>query len=182
MTPSASQPLPLLTVADFGPGSDHVADAYHNGKVFAILHKSDPARAILPGLSFAPDDDYVYVFVHGGGDVTRFENLKSGTHEIPAGVVARLLANQYGAALRGMAIRMCTCYGNTLRPGDAKTIVRALAGLLPQVNFEGYHGLVLLNASPPRIRLGHSVRWDAAGIPPGAVVVGPPGPWERIGP
>ena len=51
MTPSAPQPLPLLTATDFGPGLDHVAEAYQNGKVFAILHKSDPARPILSGLS-----------------------------------------------------------------------------------------------------------------------------------
>ncbi|HEX5273044.1 MAG TPA: hypothetical protein VFW33_21250 [Gemmataceae bacterium] len=159
-----------------------MAEAYQNGKVFAILHKGDPARPILSGLSFAPDDDYVYVFVHGGGDVTRFENLKSGTHEIPADVVASLLANHYGIALSGMAIRMCTCYGNMLRPGDTKTIVQTLAGVLPQVNFEGYHGLVVLNASPPRIRLGYSVRWDATAIPPGAVVTGPPGSWEPVVP
>src|SRR5712691_4488045 len=101
MTPIA---LPLLSVADFAPGQDHVAEAYHNGKVFAILHKDDPARAVLPQLQFPPDDAYFYVFVHGGDEVTRFQNGETATHEIPAWVVAQLLHREYGPTLAGMQI------------------------------------------------------------------------------
>src|SRR5437016_6169335 len=98
--------LPSLSVGDFGPGKDHVAEALHNGKVMAILHRSDPARPVLPHLQFAASDGYTYVFVHGGRDVTRFENLEIGTFEIPEDVMAKLLTNQYGSRLTGMSIRM----------------------------------------------------------------------------
>jgi len=61
------QQLPLLTVADFGPGLDHVAETYQAGKVFAIVHETDQARLALPSLTFPPHDPYTYVFIHGGG-------------------------------------------------------------------------------------------------------------------
>jgi hypothetical protein len=48
--------LPQLAVGDFGPGLDHVVEIYANGKVFALLHQSDPARQILPHLQFALHD------------------------------------------------------------------------------------------------------------------------------
>ncbi len=182
MPPSGSQQLPLLTVADFGAGLDHVAETYHNGKMFAAVHKAEPLRLILPGLGFAPTDPYTYVFVHGGKEATRFENAESATHEIPAAVLAYLLSNEFGGWLSGMRLRLCTCYGNLLRPDDARTVGQELAGLLPQAAIEGYHGLVIVEASPPQIRRGVSVQWDASGIPPGPVVVGLPGPWERIVP
>src|SRR5262249_26843034 len=145
-------------------------------------HKDDPVRAILPGLRFDPADDRLYVFVHGGQTRTRFENREVGTHEIPDTVIARLLSNRYGALLDGVCVRMCTCYGNLLRPGDARAAVQGLAGLLPRTRFEAYHGLVRVLASPPEIRLGLSVRWDAAAVPPGPVVAGPPGNWEPVAP
>src|SRR5437868_4570772 len=118
MMPSGPQHLPALRVADFGPGLNHVAEAYHNGKVFAIMHKDEPVRLALAGLPFTPDDPYTYIFVHGGKDLSRFENSEVPTHEIPAAVAARLLRNQFGSQLSGMLIRLCTCYGNLLRPGD----------------------------------------------------------------
>src|SRR5262249_16260311 len=136
-SPGQSQ-LPKLGVSDFGPGKDHVAEAYQNGKVFGILHVGDPVRALLANLSLDPNDPYTYVFLHGGQEVTRFENLASGTHEIPDHVVANLLVMYYGARLDGMQIRMCTCYGNMLRPGDSKTVVQGLTGLLLKTLFEGY--------------------------------------------
>jgi len=182
MTPFGPQQLPALRVADFGPGLDHVAEAYLNGKVVAILHKGEPARSILPGLVLAPSDPYTYVFVHGGKEASRFENAESPTHEIPVAVIAQLLLSQLGGQLSGKLFRLCSCYGNLLRPGDAKTAAQLLAGLLPQAAFEGYHGLVLLEASPPRIRRGSLVQWDASGFVPGPVIVGPPGPWEPIVP
>jgi hypothetical protein len=174
--------LPKLGVADFGPGMDHVAEAYHNGRVFAIVHKSDLARQVIPNLRFAMDDPYTYIFLHGGPMVTRFENKAAGTYEIPEDVVAHFLTQQYGSQLEGMSIRMCTCYGNLLRPRDSRTVVQALAGLLPKTSFEGYHGLVILDVLPPNIRLGLAVHWDSTSVPPGPVVVGPPGPWEHITP
>ena len=85
----SSGPLPKLGMVDFGPGANHLVETYHNGKCIALVHKDDPARQILPGLSFDPADQYTYVFVHGGEDVTRFENLRQGTHEIPVFVVAQ---------------------------------------------------------------------------------------------
>ena len=94
MTSFGPRQLPVLRVADFGPGLDHVAETYHGGKVFAILHRGDIARAILPALSFANNDPHTYVFVHGGEEVSRFENMRAGTHEIPAAVVAQLLVNE----------------------------------------------------------------------------------------
>src|SRR5438067_167318 len=99
-------PLPKLQVADFGPGQDHVAEAYHHGRGFALLRKDDPARVLLPNLTLADDDPYTYVFVHGGVEVSRFENMAIGTHEIPAPVVAHLLLHEYGGRLHGMSIRM----------------------------------------------------------------------------
>jgi hypothetical protein len=171
--------LPQLTAADFGPGKDHVAEPHHNGKIFAIVHKDDPVRLILPNLTFAPDDPYTYIFLHGGQAQTRFENMEYGTHEIPAAVAATLLKNQYGARLNGVGVRMCTCYGNLLRPGDAKTAVQLLAALLPQTAFEGYHGLVRVLANPAEIRLGLSIKWDPQ---VGPVVAGPPGNWEPVVP
>ena len=83
--------LPLLQVSDFGPALEHVADSYHNGKVLALLHKADPARLVLPRISFPPADPYTYVFVHGGEEVTRFENLAVGTHEIAVSVMAQFI-------------------------------------------------------------------------------------------
>jgi hypothetical protein len=137
---------------------------------------------VLPKVSFTPADPYTYVFIHGGEEYTRFENLAVGTHEIPTAVVAQLLLARYGSQLAGMKIRMCTCYGNLLRPGDAATLVQQLARLLPQAAFEGYHGLVILDLSPPGIRLGRSIQWDATASPPGPVIVGPPGPWGPVKP
>jgi hypothetical protein len=170
--------LPKLAVTDFGPGQDHLVEVFLQGKVVALLHKDDPARQVLPGLQFPGDDGHTYVFVHGGQEETRFENMAIGTHEIPEHVVADLLVRQYGSQLNGMSMRLCTCYGNMLRPGDARTIAASLASLLPTTVLEGYHGLVILDKNPPALRLGRSVRWDASG----PVVVGPPGPWEPITP
>jgi hypothetical protein len=86
MSPSAPAPLPALGLVDFGPGADHVVEASCQDKVFAILHKYDPARMIIPHLTFAHDDPFVYLFLHGGDEVTRFQNLRANaTHEIPAG-------------------------------------------------------------------------------------------------
>lgn len=172
--------LPRLGVADFGPGREHVAEAYHQGQAFAILHKDDPARPILARLQLPPGDPYTYVFVHGGQEVSRFENMAVGTHEIPDHVVASLLRAEYGIRLNGLGVRMCTCYGNLLRPGDVRTLAQGLAGLLPGTRFEAYHGLILLDANPPAVRLGRSIRWDATGPFPGPVIVGPPGPWETV--
>ena len=178
----AQASLPFLAVADFGPGLDHAAESYQGGKVFFILHKNDPARGILPNLTFSSGDHYTYVFVHGGEENTRFENMRTSTHEIPVAVVADLLTTEFGGRLASMDLRMCTCYGNMLRPGDSATLVQQLARLLPQTQFEAYHGLVLLDASPPAIRLGRAVRWDATSPVPGPVIIGPPGPWERVRP
>lgn len=174
--------MPVLAAADFGPGLEHVAESYQNGKIFAVLHNNDPARAILPNLTFPAGDFYTYVFVHGGEEITRFENMRTGTHKIPASVVAELLTNEYGHHLAGLRVRMCTCYGNLLRPGDAATAVQQLARLLPQAHFEAYHGLVLLDVNPPAVRLGRAIRWDATSPVPGPVTVGPPGPWELVTP
>ncbi len=174
--------LPRLGVADFGPGQDHIVEVYHQEKVIAILHKGDPARQILPALQFPPEDHHTYLFVHGGQEVTRFENLAIGTHEIPEDVVADLLLQQYGSRLNSMCLRLCACYGNLRRPGDAWTAAQRLAVLLPRSSLEGYHGLVILDKNPAAIRLGRTVQWDATRIPPGPVVMGPPGPWERVTP
>jgi hypothetical protein len=177
---TSPNPLPRLDVADFGPGLDHVAEVYHQGKVFAILHKDDPIRGLLPGLSVAAADPFTYVVIHGGQEVSRFENLQVGTHEIPASVVAALLRREYGQRLSGMEFRLCTCYGNMLRPGDTRTAAGLLAALLPQARFEAYHGLVFVDANPVQIRRGHALLWDPTGPCPGPVVVGPPGPWEPV--
>jgi hypothetical protein len=179
MSPAA--PLPTLSVSDFGPGKDHVAEAHQGGRVFAILHVGDPARPLLPHLSFAPGDPWTYVFVHGGQEVTRFENLPTGTHEVPAHVVATLLAGHYGPRLATRQLRLCTCYGNMLRPGDLRTVAQSLAGLLPLVRMEAYHGLVLIDgtAMPPQVVLGKSLAWDPI---TGPHVIGPPGNWEPVKP
>ena len=96
--------LPKLGVGDFGPTELHVAEAVLAGKVFAILHRDDPARGILPGLLFPADDVLTYVFVHGGEEVTRFQNLRvAASHEIPASVIAELLRIYYGRPTDGNA-------------------------------------------------------------------------------
>jgi hypothetical protein len=179
-SPGAGQ-LPKLGVADFGPGQDHVAVAYHGGRIFAILHKTDVAHQHLPNVRLSPSDPWTYVFVHGGDEFSRFENLRAGTHEIPDNVVAELLLREYGGVFDGMQVRMCTCYGNMLRPGDARTAVGGLAGLLPKTSFEAYHGLVHLDLtrSPPTIVLGDRLAWDPV---TGPHRVGPPGPWEPVRP
>ena len=178
MSPSGA--LPLLDLADFGPGQDHQVASFVGGKVVAITHRLDPSLAILPGLTFPPTDPYIYVFVHGGGEHTRFENLATGTHEIPVDVVASILFGQFGPALAGMKVRLCSCYGNLLRPGDTMTLAQRLAVALPSVQLEAYHALVVLTASPSRMRFGVSVRWDPTLIPPGPLVTGPPGNWEPV--
>jgi hypothetical protein len=180
MSPAA--PLPTLSVSDFGPGKDHVAEAHQNGRVFAILHVNDPARALLPHLHLAADDPWTYVFVHGGKEVTRFENMEPPTHEIPDDVVASLLRQHYAGQLSALRIGMCSCYGNLVRPGERRTLVGRLASLLPSTVFEGYHGLVRVVTNPPAVLLGLSVQWDAFAVPPGPVIVGPPGTWEPIPP
>jgi hypothetical protein len=173
-------PLPTLDVADFGPGQLHVAQAFVQDKVFAILRGDDPALSVLPNLTFAEGDPYLYVFVHGGDEVTRFQNwVDSATHEIPVPVVARLLVNHFGPRLNGALIRLCVCYGNLLRPGDSASVDQLLARELPQALFEGYHGLVMLLGSPPEVSFGLSVVWDPQA---GPVVTGPPGNWEPIFP
>ncbi len=173
-------PLPQLTVKDFGPTQGHVAEAFLGGKVFAILRRDDPALAILPHLQFPATDPYSYLFVHGGEVVTRFQNwTDNASHEIAASVIARLLEIEYGPSLMGAKVRVCACYGNLLRPGDAATAVQTLACELPHVSFEGYHGLVWLHINQFRIVLGSSVVWDAT---VGPIAVGPPGDWEPVGP
>lgn len=171
--------LPLLAVRDFGSGQDQVSEPFQQDRIFAIVHKSDPVLLYLPTLQTTLQDDHLYVFVHGGCEVTRFENMQVGTHEIPEAVIVKLLTNHSGSRLRGMAIRMCTCYGNILRPGDAHTLVRRLAVQLPQCTFEGYHGLVHVdpNASPPRLLLGDTLGWDPIS---GPYYLGPPGTWEAV--
>src|SRR5262249_2614575 len=116
-----------------------------------------------------------------GEEFSRFENLRTGTHEIPEHVVAQLLVQEYGSGLNGMQIRMCTCYGNLSRPPDTTTAVGALAGLLPGTSFEGYHALVPLDLtqSPSKIVLGDRLAWDPVS---GPYQVGPPGPWEPVHP
>jgi hypothetical protein len=180
MNPAGSAQLPTLAVADFGPGLDHVAEVHQNGRLFAIVHKNDPVRQHLPVIQLDPNDPYRYVFVHGGQEFSRFENLQLGTHEIPADVVVSLLLTEYGPRLNGLSIRMCVCYGNMLRPGDTKTAVQRLAGLLPMTNFQGYHGLVYVDPEPPTvIRLGDAVVWDALS---GPYYIDPrvPGQWEIV--
>jgi hypothetical protein len=181
MAPAWSKPFPQLQVSDFGTGRDHVAETYCNRKVFALLPRDDPARQILPNLLLAADDPSTYLFVHGGLEVSRFENRDVPTHEIPDAVVAQLLVNEFGSLLQGLTIRAATCFGNLLPP-EAKALVQRLAGLVPQARFEAYHGLVILDVAPAGIRLGSSVRWDATGVPPGPIVVGSPGTWEPITP
>lgn len=174
----SAHPLPLLALSDFGPGLNHAAEALCGGKVFAVLRRDDPARVILPHLTFTVNDPYLYLFVHGGDVVTRFQNwTDNATHEIPASVIARLLEIEYGPSLIGASIRACACYGNLLRPGDSATAMQMLGRELPQVSFEGYHGLVRLRASPAEILLGAAIIWDAT---VGPVLVGPPGDWEPI--
>ncbi len=173
--------LPTLVVNDFGPGQDHVAVPYQCGRIFAILHRNDPAHQHLPNVHLDPSDPYTFVFVHGGVEVTRFENLRTGTHEIPEHVVAELLIRAYGGNLDRMQIRMCSCYGNMLRPGDTRTAVGKLAALIPRTYFEAYHGLVHidLTLSPPKIVLGDRLAWDPIS---GPYQIGPPGPWEQVQP
>jgi hypothetical protein len=180
MSSSSSGQLPKLGVLDFAPGKDHLVEICHQGKVIALVHKDDPVRPILPLLQFAENDLYAYLFIHGGQTRTRFENREFGTHEIPDHVVAALLSNQYGSQLDGMSIRVCACYGNMKRPGDTRTAVQGLASLLPKTSFQGYHGLVRVLANPAELRLGLSIQWDATVVPPGPVVIGPPGNWEPI--
>ncbi len=181
MNPTGTRPLPLLDVADFGPTLDHVAEAHQNGRIFAIVHTSDPVRPYLPLVQLDPNDPCVYVFVHGGQEFTRFENLRYGTHEIPSAVVAALLRAEYGTLLDGLCVRMCTCYGNMLRPGDTRTTVGNLARLLPATGFEAYHGFVKIDSTQPPlvIALGDSLAWNPVS---GPYQVGPPGPWEPVAP
>ena len=179
MSPPGSGHLPALGFADFGSGQDHAAVAYQNGRIFAILHNNDPAHQYLPSLNLDPNDPYTYVFVHGGQEFSRFENLQVGTHEIPDHVIAQLLIQEYGSQLDGGQVRMCTCYGNMLRPGDVRTAVGRLAVLLPKTSFEAYHGLVHIDLaqSPPRIVFGDRLGWDPTS---GPYLIGPPGPWELV--
>ncbi len=181
MSSPTSSRLPALAVSDFGPGLDHVAVTYQHARIFAILHRNDPAHQHLPHVHLEPSDPYTYVFVHGGVEVTRFENLRTGTHEIPEHVVAELLIRAYGSNLGRMQVRMCTCYGNMLRPGEATTAVGKLAALLPSTVFEAYHGLVHIDMAqlPPQIVLGDRLAWDPIS---GPYQVGPPGPWEQVQP
>ena len=172
--------LPTLTLAAFGPNQPHVAETHQHGKVVGILHHADPARGLLPDVELDPADPAVYVFIHGGQAESRFENMQVGTHEIPVNVVADLLRKEFRTQLDGMHIRMCTCYGNLLRPSDQQTLVERLAIQLPNTSFEAYHGLVHLTVSqPPTIVLGDSIRWDSV---IGPVIIGPPSSWELIQP
>ena len=75
MSPTGHSSLPLLAALDFGPALDHIAEAHQQGKVFVIAHKHDPVRLLAPALVFPGSDPFTYVFVHGGEQVTRFENL-----------------------------------------------------------------------------------------------------------
>jgi hypothetical protein len=104
---SSPAALPNLDVVDFGPGQPHVVVPFLHGQVLAIMHGSDPALQVLPRLQLAAGDPWTYVFVHGGADVTRFENLVLGTHEIPVSVIAALLTQHYGSQLPRLQIRMC---------------------------------------------------------------------------
>jgi hypothetical protein len=54
MSSPSTRRLPTLAVHDFGPGQDHVAVAYQNGRIFAILHKNDPAHRYLPSVHLEP--------------------------------------------------------------------------------------------------------------------------------
>jgi hypothetical protein len=183
MSSSSSGSLPKLGVSDFRPGMDHVVDVHQNGRIIAFVHKDDPVRQHLATLHLVPSDPYTYVFIHGGQETSQFENMQYGTHEIPEDVVARLLVNEYGGQLVGMRVRMCTCYGNLLRPGDTQTVVQRLAGLLPKTVFEAYHGLIHVDpmVSPPRLILSNALAWDPIS---GPYYLHPavPGKWEPVSP
>ncbi len=167
MSSPSSRQLPTLAIHDFGHGQDDVVIAYQNGRIFAILHKNDPAHRHLPNVHLDTSDPYTYFFVHGGAELTRFENLRIGTHEIPDHVVAQLLVQALDSNLDQLQIRMCTCYGNMLRPGDLRSAVGRLAGLLPRTVFEAYHGLVHIDLTQlsPRIVLGDQLAWDPVSGP-----------------
>ncbi len=172
--------LPTLDVSDFGPGQLHVAQAFVQDKVFAIVRGDDPSLPLLPNLTFPVNDPYLYVFVHGGDVASRFQNHGDfPSHEIPAAVVVELLVNHYGTRLNGGMVRLCACYGNLARPGEPATIAQVLARLLPQVTLQGYHGIVRVQVSPAEIILSNSVVWDTL---VGPLAVGSPGPWEPISP
>src|SRR4051812_35365199 len=101
-------PLPSLGVHDFGPARQHVAETLLGGKVFALLHRDDPARGIVPNLAFPADDDYLYLLVHGGDEVTRFQDQPTNaSYEIPPSVIAELLRREYGGRLTGARVRVC---------------------------------------------------------------------------
>jgi len=175
--------LPNLGVADFGPGKDHVVDVHQYGRIVAIVHRQDPVCRHLANFWLDPTDPHTYVFIHGGQELTRFENMAFGTHEIPDHVLARLLVNLFGSRLKGMNVRMCTCYGNLLRTGDTRTAVQRIAGLLPDAIFEGYHGLVHLDPTvvPPRVTLSNALGWDPI-LGPYYVDPAIPGKWEPVRP
>jgi hypothetical protein len=183
MSPGTPGQLPQLGVGDFGPGMDHVVAVFQNDRILAIVHRSDPILGVLPQLVLDPTDPYTYVFIHGGQEFSRFENMQIGTHEIPEFVVVALLVAHFGSQLDGLNIRMATCYGNLLRPGDTKTAVQRLASLLLKTSFEGYHGLVHVDVtvSPPHLQLGNALAWDPV---TGPYYLDPPipGAWESIQP
>ena len=170
--------LPLLSIDDFDPGAEHVAEEYLSGKVFAIVATDDPIRKVLPTLSLDPLEDHLYLFIHGGEEAGRFENRVIGTHEIPVDLVIELMNRHYGIALNQQAIRLCTCYANLLRPGETQTLATRLLRHLPSAILEAYHGLVIAGGPSSTIRLGMSVTWDhLLGFP---VTVGVPGEWELV--
>jgi hypothetical protein len=175
------QPLPKLTLADFGPTLDHVAEAYQGGKIFAMLHKDDPARAILPRLVFDASDSYTYVFIHGASDLARFENREfNSTFEIPVDVAVRLFENEFASAAQNMPIRLCSCYGNLRRDFETETLAERFVRELGSVMIQAYHGLIVLRSNPPLMLLGAAVEWDLSLKHP--VVTGTPGSWETVVP
>ncbi len=176
-----SQPLPKLTVADFGPGRDHVAESYHGGKVFAIMHRNDRARMFLPFVQVDPLDPFHYAVIHGGAEVTQFEDNELPQFEIPVHVVAELLVNEFGAAIVSMSIRLVTCYGHLFRTGDGGTLAEKLGRKLPAgVQLEASIGTVSLLHVPPYFRFGETVVWDDSLRL--ACTTGQPGDWKPVVP
>ena len=157
------QTLPKLTIADFGPNRDHVAESYHGGKVFAMLHRSDLVRRYLPNVVFDAADDYLYVFVHGAQSEALFDNDEQWVpREIPVDLVTDFLQAIYGSSLSGLRIRLASCYGNLVRPGEPESLAMRFAKAISATSIEAYAGLVTIVGQPRRIELGSSVMWDAS--------------------
>ena len=138
--PFDEPPYPQMHQNDFGPGKRCEIDVRHGGRTIMIGDPTDFGFQKTHTL-ISPGPDAVDIVIHGLPG--RFVEKLGGNQEIPASLIAQLLAS--AGVIRGMPLRLLTCHAGEL-PLRGTSAAQILA--------EEWGGLVLGANGLLRIRKG----------------------------